>query len=401
MSRRALIRKRCTSCGATIPDKICPKGHRRSTWSFTVDVNPSGAPRKQLTRSGFSTKVEAQRALDEFKIASSRGEYVEPSRLTVGAYIDERWIPAVQARLRPSTFESYQRNLRLHVLPGIGDVRLQALQPTDLNALYAILLKSGRRNGPGGGLSGRTVRYVHSILRKALSDAERWSLVVRNVADLADPPPTRSTRPPKMHTWTSDEVRAFLEHVRRDRLAAMWVMFVTTGMRRGEVLGLSWSETNLDRGDVSIIEARVTVGHDVVVSEPKTPRSRRRIAIDPQTVVVLRDWRKLQLEYRLRWGSSWQDCGLVFTREDGSALHPDAVSGLFERQIEAAGLPRIRLHDLRHTWASLALQQGVPLKVVSERLGHSSISITADTYQHVTEGMDRDAADRVAQVLFR
>ena len=141
MSRRALIRKRCSSCGATIPDKVCPKGHRRWTWSFTVDINPSGAPRKQLTRTGYSTKVEAQRALDEFKIAASRGEYVEPSRLTVGAYIDERWIPTVQARLRPSTFESYQRNLRLHVLPALGDVRLQALQPTDLNALYALLLR--------------------------------------------------------------------------------------------------------------------------------------------------------------------------------------------------------------------------------------------------------------------
>jgi integrase len=285
MSRRALIRKRCSSCGATIPDEVCPKGHRRWTWSFTVDVNPSGARRRQITRSGYSTKVEAQRALDELKVASSRGEYVEPSRLTVGAYIDERWIPAVQARVRPSTFESYQKNLRLHVLPAIGEVRLQALQPSDLNALYALLLKSGRRNRTGGGLSGRTVRYIHAILRKALSDADRWSLVVRNVADLADPPPTRTTRPPKMHTWTSDEVRSFLEHVRRDRLAAMWVMFVTTGMRRGEVLGLSWSETYQYRHRTRLTAAAISQMGSLVprVGQiPTKPVARRVVGLLPQ-----------------------------------------------------------------------------------------------------------------------
>jgi len=181
----------------------------------------------------------------------------------------------------------------------------------------------------------------------------------------------------------------------------MWAFFVSTGMRRGEVLGLLWRNVDLERRTASVVNARVTVRSDVVVSEPKTARSRRRVALDAQTVNLLREWRRKQLEERLLCGEGWRDSGLVFTHQDGSPLHPDTVSGWFERVVASSGLPRIRLHDLRHTWATLALQQGVPLKVVSERLGHSSIAITADTYQHVTEGMDREAAEQVAKVLFR
>lgn len=223
----------------------------------------------------------------------------------------------------------------------------------------------------------------------------------RNVADLADPPSARMAQPPRIRTWNSAELSQFVEWVKADRLAPMWSLFASTGMRRGEVLGLEWRHVDLERGHFSVVRTRVTVGNDVVSSEPKTARSRRRVALDVQTVLLLRDWRRRQLEERLLCGEGWKDSGLVFTRADGSPLHPDSVSGLFERSVTEAHLPRIRLHDLRHTWATLALQQGVALKVVSERLGHSSIAITADTYQHVTEGMDREAAEMVARVLFR
>lgn len=166
MSRRALLRKRCSSCGATVPDKVCPKGHRRWTWSFTVDVSPPGARRRQVTRSGYATKTEAQRALDEMKGASSRNGYVEPSRLALGSYFVERWLPAVAGGLRPSTFESYARNLRIHVLPALGDIRLQALQPSDLNRLYGSMLRSGRLNGSGVGfLSERCDTFIRSFGR--------------------------------------------------------------------------------------------------------------------------------------------------------------------------------------------------------------------------------------------
>jgi integrase len=167
-----------------------------------------------------------------------------------------------------------------------------------------------------------------------------------------------------------------------------------------EMLGLRWVDVDLDRGRVAVRQTLVIAGRQVVISEPKTSRSRRSIALDPRSVAALRSWRAAQAAERLAWGAGWTDSGLVFTREDGTPIHPEWLSDAFEWRIKTAGLPRIRLHDLRHTHASLGLAAGVPIKVMSERLGHTSSSFTADAYQHVTPGLEEEAAATVARLVF-
>jgi integrase len=193
--------------------------------------------------------------------------------------------------------------------------------------------------------------------------------------------------------------RAFLEHIRGDPLYAAWLLFATTGVRRGEVAGLRWPDVDLKAGRVSPRRPRVVVNYEVVVSEPKTSKGRRSLALDPTTVAALRERRARQLEQRLAVGPRWQDSGLVFTWPDGRSIHPERFSRWFEQHAREAGLPRIRLHDVRHSYATAALAAGVPAKVVSERLGHANIAITMDTYSHVLPGLDAQAADTVAQLI--
>lgn len=188
--------------------------------------------------------------------------------------------------------------------------------------------------------------------------------------------------------------------VHDDRLYGMWLLYATTGLRRGEALGLKWSQLDLERGQAAISEARVTAGYAVRESTPKTDRGRRSVALDPATVAALREHRKRQVSEQLAYGAGYvQTGGLVFVQEDGRPLHPDRVSKVFGTHVSALGGTRITLHGLRHTWASLALQAGVNPKVVSERLGHATVSFTLDTYSHVMPGMQEDAAAAVAALV--
>jgi integrase len=188
-----------------------------------------------------------------------------------------------------------------------------------------------------------------------------------------------------------------LDHTEADRLAPFWKLALNTGARRGELLGLAWDDLDFEAATVAIRRALVTVGYATMIRPTKTDWP-RLIDLDAGMLSVLRDWRRHQLEERLRWGSAWRDEGWIFTNEDGSRLHPDEVSKRFNRLVSSAGVRRIRLHDVRHTWACTALKAGVHPKVVSERLGHSSIAITLDTYSHVMPGMGREAGELVASV---
>jgi integrase len=188
-------------------------------------------------------------------------------------------------------------------------------------------------------------------------------------------------------------------HVADHKLSAAFVVLATTGMRRGECLGLRWSDVNLTAGRVSITQTVIAVNHDVRIGSPKTARGRRTVALDPKTVAALREHRQNQLAERLLMGAG-TDHDLVFCRPDGSPLHPERFSRTFAIEAARAGLPLIRCHDLRHTWATLALSAGEHPKVVQERLGHANVSITLDVYSHVTEGLHGEVASRVAGIIF-
>jgi integrase len=275
-------------------------------------------------------------------------------------------------------------------------VQLQKLTPPAINAFYAELLERGRKDGRRG-LSAKSVRNIHGILHRALRDAVRWGRLPRNVADLADPP--RWERP-EMRVWSPGQLRTFLSSVENDRLYAAWRLVASTGLRRGELVGLRWSNVDLERASIAVVQARAVVRYDDVrVSEPKTARGRRAVALDAGTVAALRAHRARQAADRLAIGPGWRESDLVFTQADGSPIHPQRLTAWFEQAARRAGLPPIRLHDVRHSYATLALQAGIHPKVVSERLGHATVAITLDVYSHVTESMQQEAAATVAALL--
>lgn len=229
---------------------------------------------------GSTTRKEAEKLLAEMVKRNHDGDYRAPERITLGTYLEERWLPAKRAQLRHSTWDSYRRNVAVHVRPRIGNIPLQRLSPEDLDAFYAGLLVDGRRNGAGGGLSPRSVRIIHGMLRKALADACRKGTLVRNVADLADPPKPSAYGNKEMRSWTPAQLRQFLEEIDGHRLAPAFFLAANTGMRRGEVLGLRWDDVDLDAARISVRNAVLNVAYELVVADVKTRTSRRTIDLD-------------------------------------------------------------------------------------------------------------------------
>ena len=363
-----------------------------------LDRDPVTQKRRQKWYSGFRTRKDAEKELTGILGTLHAGTFVEPSKQTLAEFLDD-WLDGVEPTIRAATYHSYERNLKLHVRPRLGSVQLRRVDAGMLNAVYAALLADGTRSHGGGGLSPRTVRYIHTILHRAFRDAVRWGRLARNPADAADPPRASASARPAMTTWTAGELRAFLGHVEGHRLYAAFVLLATTGMRRGECLGLRWPDVDLVAARLSIVQTVIAVHHEIRIGSPKTAKGRRTVALDPGTVAAVRAHRKHQLAERLLMGAGFDDHDLVFCRPDGGPLHPERFSRTFDREIAKTDLPRIRLHDLRHSWATLALTAGVHPKVVQERLGHAAIGITLDTYSHVTEGLHGDAALLVAGII--
>lgn len=381
------------------------------TWWFVVDISSDkDGRRQQAKRRGFRTKAAAQAVMDELRVAARQGTFVTPQRQTVKEFLEQDWLPAVRRQLAASTWESYERNVRHHIVPAIGGVQLQALDGGDLNRLYTTLLESGRLRGKQmRGLKPRTVRYIHSIIHSAIDDAVEWRRVPLNAANQAAPPSAKSAKAPEMKTWMGPELARFLERTDGDRYGYAWAFLATTGCRRGEALGLRWTDVDLDEASAAIRQQVIPltkaggIGREGRIVPGTKGGEARVIELDRRTVTMLRTWRKAQAAERLALGVDYDDHGLVFPRPDGRPFHPEAFSKTFDRRVRQMGfgdLPTIRLHDLRHTWATLALEAGVDVAVVSKRLGHSSPVITWQTYQHVRKGMQTDAAERVADAIF-
>jgi integrase len=372
------------------------QGHLRKRgdkWCFVIDIgkDPETGKRKQKWVHGFATKRQAQQGLQESLGQLNRGAFVEPSKLTLGEYLLTTWLPAIQDRVRTSTFDSYSRNIRLHVNPHVGGVALQAVSGARLTSLYGNLR---RPEGPTKPLSAKTVRYIHLTLHKALADAENWNLIPKNPASAAAAP----SIPPRaggMRIWTAAEVRAFLAAVADEPLKPAWYLAALTGMRRGEVLGVRWCDLDLQQATLSVRQTLISVGYMLQFSAPKTSNGARLIALDQTTVSVLREHR----EQATRLGQEASAESLVFLTPELRPVHPDGFSQRFERLIKNAGLRTIRLHDLRHTHASLALAAGVHPKVVSERLGHSTVALTLDVYSHAVPALQSDAASLLERIV--
>jgi integrase len=361
--------------------------------------DPATGKWRQRAHGGHATKRAAERALRDVLGAMDKGEYVAPSKRSVASYLVDEWLPAKQTGVRASTLHSYSRLVDLHVVPRIGPVALQQLTAPMLNAYYADLIEGGRSDGTSG-LSPTTVLYIHRVLRMAMSDAAAWGYVTRNVVDQARPPRKASQAERTMSTWEPAQVRRFLEYVADDWLYTVYDLAATTGMRRGEVLGLRWQDVDLDAGRLQVTQQLTTTDYRLSFGPPKTDRGRRTVPLSASTVAALRVQRRRQTEARLQVGPAWVDTGLLHTKADGGPVHPDYVAGAWRRHLKATGLPVIRFHDLRHTFATNALRAGVPAKVVSDILGHATVAFTLDTYTHAVPSMQTDAIDLVADLVW-
>lgn len=368
---------------------------------IVVDVAAPGEKRRQVKRR-FATYREARAWLAETRSHVGAGSFVRPRKVTLDQWVTD-WLPILQTQVRPQTFDSYARNLRLHLLPTLGSRPLQSIKPADLSALYARLLASGRADHAAGtGLSHRSVAYLATIVGKCLEAAVRGDLLQTNPARRAEVPKASSTgrQHEQMRTWSQQDLGRFLELTREQPHHPAWLLLATTGLRRGEALGVAWSSVGLDDGRLSVTRTLVDLDGDLPVwSDPKTTRGRRSIALDPGTVAALRAQRVAQAQERLMAGADYVDHDLVFARPNGRPWHPERFSRTFTEQVARYGLPALSVHGLRHSWATLALQAGVHPKVVQERLGHSTIGITLDVYSHVLPSMETDAADRVAALI--
>jgi integrase len=363
-------------------------------WGYVLDL-PRGADgrRQQWRRSGYLTRKDAEAALADTLARLRDGQDVTAA-ITVGAWLDE-WL-AGKRRLRENTARSYRGHVDLYLRPHLGHVRLDQLRVTHVSRMFDVILTGNSgRDRPVGPV---TLHRIRATLRAALNGAIRRRLINTNVAALVELP--EATRP-TVRVWSPGHAGRFLDRIGDDRLAPLYHLVIVSGLRRGEVCGLRWEDVDLDTGTLRVSQQLVSVAGKVQAGEPKTAHGARVVALDPGTVSVLRDHRRRQLEDRLRWGDAWTDSGLVFTRADGSRLDPSYVTRHFGRLVRAADLPVIRLHDLRHTSASIGLAAGESLKEISDRLGHSSITITANTYAHVSPALARESAGRRAALIPR
>ena len=320
------------------------------------------------------------------------------SSLTFAEYLLGQWLPAKEATLAPTTHARYVTSVEHYLLPHLGDTPLRRLRTEHLETLYRrLLLVGGRRGGP---LAAKTITNLHQIVRSSLNDAVERGLLPSNPAIAAHVPDPRK-RPSgrrRARSWTSTELGTFLHSTAANPYSMLFRLAAATGMRRGEVLGLRWDDVHFDTGRIEVTQALTSIGYRLEFSRLKTRTSRRNITVDAHTMTLLAQWRQDQTA-ALAAADVTNTHGLVFVRPNGQPLHPHSVSQAFERAQRHVDVSPIRFHDLRHTHATLLLRDRVPIKVVSERLGHSNPAFTMTTYQHVIPGMQEDAAATFGQLL--
>lgn len=368
------------------------KGHiykRGNTWTIVYDLGRDiDGKRQQRSKGGFQTKKAAQAELVGIQHELNSGAYVEPSRVSVSEYL-RKWLKDyAKHNVSGRTYVRYEEIVEKHLIPAFGRNVLSELRPAQISTYYSEALFSGRLDGKGG-LSAKTVRQHHAVLRKALKQAVQWQMINRNAAAAVSAPKPKQR---EMTVLNDAQMAELLQAVQGTKHYIPILLAVTTGMRRGEIFGLRWQDVDLDRGTLCVRQSAEVVNGNVSFKEPKTQKGRRVIDLLPLSLEALRSHKKAQAELRMQLGVAYHNYGLVCCREDGNPVNADTFTKAFGQIIKKTGLPRCRFHDLRHSHATSLLVQGVHPKIVSERLGHSNINITLDTYSHVLPGLQKEAA---------
>lgn len=364
--------------------------HERKDGRFDAYLTVETVEGKRVARTTKKSRAEATRWLNRQRYRRDRGVVasVDADRITFGEFLD-RWLLSIEGTVSRHTFKDYEGKVRLHLKPALGKKKLASLAALDLQSLYALKTADG--------CSARLVEYVHVTARKALEQAEAWELVGKNVARHAKPPKKKHS---ERKVLTADQVRAFFAAAAGDRFEALYVLALTTGMRRGELLGLKWADVALDRGSLRVERSLESV-YPLTEKAPKREASKRSIELLPEAVAALRSHRLRQLEEKMKAGSRWREHGYVFPTGRGTPMDGDNLRDrCLKPLLRKAGLPAVTFHELRHTFATLELEIGTPAKVVQEVLGHASIVQTLDTYSHRVRSLHTDRAERLREHLF-
>jgi len=365
---------------------------RGDKWCFVVDLGyDENNKRKQKWYSGFKTKKEAQGKLTEILQTINTGQFVENTNATLNDFLF-RWLnDYVSINVSHNTFESYKYVICNHLIPAFGKTKVINLKATTIQRFYSDTVKNTN-------LSTTTVLYIHKVLKQALNHAVKWRLIHFNPCASVDPP--RKSKQ-EANYLQEDELFTLLDHCCGKPIHIPVFLATTTGMRRGEILGLRWKDIALDEGMIYVSNNLQLVNKGLELTSTKTDKSKRPIKMNETTIVYLKRHRIMQAKNKLMLGEEYNDMDFVCCWDHGVPFRPDYITQTFGRIIEKIKITKISFHDLRHTHATLLLKEGIHPKIVSERLGHSKVSITLDTYSHVIPDMQTEAAEKIEERLFK
>ena len=367
---------------------------RRGNNQGSITRRPDGRWEAKITladgtRRSFYGQTEGEVNRKLVEVLHIRNTESSPEKsIRVADFLD-MWLERIaKPRIRAQTYKGYEVNVRVHLKPALGRLPISAVRPQDVQDLIDAKVKEG--------LAPKTVRYMHGVLRNAFNHAVRWDYMARNPAELVDGPRVEQH---EIQPFTREEAHRFLEAIKGDRLEALYTVALTMGLRQGEALGLRWRDVDLEMGYIRINRQLQRVEHKYELVELKTKRSQRAIAVPTALVGSLQKHQERQERERDAAARRWHDTDLVFARPDGYPLSGSVVTHRFQERLDAAGLPKRRFHDLRHSCATLLLAQGISPRVVMDVLGHSQISLTMNTYAHVLPEMRREAASRMNELF--
>jgi integrase len=357
------------------------KRKRDGLWVAQVTIQ--GKHVSKYFKSQKDARVWLQDTISQIQIGLS----LSSAKKTVGEHLTE-WLDSYKASVRPKTIEQYSQIVRQHIMPYLGQIKLKDLRPDQIQALYTLKLNSG--------VSPRTVILVHAVLHRSLLMALKWGMIGRNPVDAVNRPKFKRK---EMKTLNDTQARTFLSNAQGTRFEVLFWLAIATGLRQGELLGLKWSDVEWNQRRLRITRQVQRLHGGLEFTEPKSAAGKRVIVLGTGTTEKLRRQLEILTEQRLLAGELWKECDMVFPSTIGTPMDPSNLYHEFKRILKKAGLPDIRFHDLRHTAATLMLQQGTHPKVVQERLGHSDISLTLNTYSHVLPSMQEEAAERLEELL--
>lgn len=388
-------------------------GEGRFRIAIYLGVDANGKRKYYYETIHCSNKKEAQKYLTQKLNEIDNGTFIKPANMTLREYLDEWEENTLKSRVRPKTYKSYKQLIELYIKPHLGNFKIKDINPLLIQNMYAAMITKG--------LSPRTVRYTHTVLKNALNQAIKWQIIKTNPCDNVDLP--KQARK-EMKVLTPEQAKKFLEACAYNRFGVLFELLLTSGMRPEEALGLKWEDVDFKNNRIHIKRVLTRTKEGWNLEEPKTSKSRRTIPLPKEVMKNLKEHKRNQAEEKLKAKETlnydkdnekfkveelkeklndpkiYVDYEFVFATQNGSPLEERNVSRYFKDILKKENLPDIRLYDLRHTCATLLLAAGENPKVVSERLGHASITLTLDTYSHVLPDMQKQATDKLEKTLF-